>query len=34
LEGSKKRKFFAVLHQGPVDSAEKAIKAAIVATSC
>lgn len=30
LEGSKKRRFFAVLHQGIVDSAEKAVRAAIV----
>jgi len=30
LEGSKKRRFFAVLHQGPVDSPEKAVRAAIV----
>jgi hypothetical protein len=33
LEGSKKRRFFAVLHQGPVDSPEKAVKAAIVQES-
>lgn len=33
LEGSKKRKFFAVLHQGVVDSPEKAVKAAIVQES-
>lgn len=30
LDNSKKRRFFAVLHQGPVDSPEKAVKAAIV----
>jgi hypothetical protein len=30
LEGSKKRRFFAVLHQGKVDSPEKAVRAAIV----
>lgn len=30
LEGSKKRRFFAVLHQGVVDSPEKAVRAAIV----
>lgn len=30
LDNSKKRKFFAVLHQGVVDSPEKAVKAAIV----
>jgi hypothetical protein len=30
LEGSKKRRFFAVLHQGAVDSPEKAVRAAIV----
>jgi len=30
LEGSKKRRFFAVLHQGLVDSAKKAVKAMIV----
>ena len=30
LEGSNKRRFFAVLHQGVVDSPEKAVKAAIV----
>ena len=30
LEGSKKRRFFAVLHQGRVDSPEKAGKAAII----
>jgi hypothetical protein len=30
LEGSKKRKFFAVLHQGVIDSPEKAVKASIV----
>ena len=29
-EGSNKRKFFAVLHKRPVDSPEKAVKAAIV----
>ena len=30
VEGSEKRRFIAVLHQGPVDSAEKAVRAAIV----
>lgn len=30
LEGSKKRRFFAVLHQGKVDSPEKAVRVAIV----
>jgi hypothetical protein len=30
LDNSKKRLFFAVLHQGPVDSPQKAVKAAIV----
>ncbi len=30
LEGSKKRRFFAVLHQGGVDSPEKAVRAAII----
>jgi hypothetical protein len=30
LEGSKKRRFFVVLHQGPIDSAEKAVKAAVI----
>lgn len=30
LDNSKKRRFFAVLHQGPVDSPQKAVKAAIV----
>jgi len=30
LEGSKKRLFFAVLHQGAIDSPEKAVKASIV----
>jgi len=29
-EGSKKRKYIAVLHQGPVDSPQKAVQAAIV----
>ncbi len=29
LEGSRKRKFFAVLHLGDVDSPEKAVRAAI-----
>jgi len=33
LEGTKNRKFFAVLHQGPIDSAEKAIRAAIISES-
>ncbi len=31
LDESKKRRFFAVLHQGVVDSAEKAVKAVIIA---
>lgn len=30
LDDTKKRRFFAVLHQGPVDSPEKAVKGAIV----
>ncbi len=30
LEGSKKRRFFAVLHQGPIDSPEAAVRAAII----
>jgi hypothetical protein len=30
LESSKKRRFFAVLHQGPIDSPEKAVRAVIV----
>jgi hypothetical protein len=30
IEGSKKRKFYAVLHQGKIDSPEKAVRAAIV----
>lgn len=30
LGGSKKRKFFAVLHQGAVNSPEKAVKATII----
>jgi len=30
LEGSKKRKFFAVLHRGPVDSPETAVRASII----
>jgi hypothetical protein len=30
IADSKKRKFFAVLHQGPVKSARDAVKAAIV----
>ncbi len=30
LEGSKKRRFFAVLHEGQVDSPKKAVKAAII----
>jgi hypothetical protein len=30
LEDSKKRKFFVVLHQGKIDSPEKAVRAAIV----
>ena len=33
LEGSIKRKFFAVLHQGKIDSPEKAVRAAIVSES-
>ena len=33
LDNSKKRRFFAVLHQGPVDSPKKAIRAVIVAES-
>jgi hypothetical protein len=31
IEGSTKRRFFAVLHQPPVDSPEAAVRAAIVA---
>jgi len=30
LEGSKKRRFFAVLHQGPIDSPEKAVRVAVI----
>ncbi len=30
IDDSKKRKFFAVLHQGPVKSAQDAVRAAIV----
>ena len=30
LEGSKKRRFFVVLHQGVVDSPEKAVRATVV----
>jgi len=30
LESSKKRRFLVVLHQGPIDSPEKAVRAAIV----
>jgi len=30
LDNSKKRRFFAVLHQGVVDSPEKAVKAVII----
>lgn len=30
LEGSKKRKFFAVLHVPPVESLDKAVRVAIV----
>ncbi len=30
IEGSKKRKFYAVLHQGKVDLPEKAVRAAII----
>jgi hypothetical protein len=33
LDNSKKRRFFVVLHQGAVDSPEKAVRAAIVAAS-
>jgi hypothetical protein len=33
LEGSKKRKFFAVLHNSPIDSARAAVKAAIISES-
>jgi hypothetical protein len=33
LDNSKKRRFFAVLHQGVVDSAEKAVRAAIMSVS-
>jgi hypothetical protein len=31
IEGSKKRRFFAVLHQPPVDSPQTAVQAAIIA---
>jgi hypothetical protein len=31
IEGSDKRRFFAVLHQGPVESPVDAVRAAIVA---
>ena len=31
IEGSTKRRFFAVLHQPPVDSPQAAVRAAIVA---
>ena len=31
VEGSEKRKFYAVLHLGPIRSAQDAVKAAIVA---
>jgi hypothetical protein len=31
IEGSTKRRFFAVLHQSPVDSPQAAVRAAIVA---
>lgn len=34
LEGTRKKKFFAVLHQGMVDSPEKAVRAAIVSELC
>jgi hypothetical protein len=30
LDNSKKRRFFAILHQGAIDSPEKAVRAAIV----
>ena len=30
IPGSKKRRFYAVLHEGPVDSPEKAVRAAVV----
>ncbi len=33
IEGSDKRRFFAVLHQGPVTSPVEAVRAAIVAES-
>lgn len=33
LDSSKKRRFFAVLHQGAIDSPEKAVRAAIVSVS-
>ena len=33
IEGSTKRRFFAVLHQPPVDSPQAAVRAAIVAES-
>lgn len=30
VEGSDRRRFYAVLHEGPVDSPEKAVRAALV----
>jgi hypothetical protein len=33
LEGSKKRRFFAVLHQGAIDSPQAAVKAVIISES-
>ncbi len=33
LEASKKRKFYAVFHQGPIDSPEKAVRAAVISES-
>jgi hypothetical protein len=33
LDKSKKRRFFAVLHEGTVDSVEKAVRAAIISES-
>ena len=34
VDDSKQRKFFAVLHQGPVKSAQDAVRTAIVSESC
>jgi hypothetical protein len=34
IDDSEKRKFFVVLHQGPVDSPQNAVRAAIVTGNC